>query len=395
MLRYIGVKALPIVIYLYTCMCRSRKNEVGSITCTSYRENSTFFTSDILLALSNLFISFNISLILIYLSGDIELNPGPINNYQNLNSFSSSAENLNTENSVSFVHLNVQSLLPKLDIIEAELFNIKILSFTETWLNENDITPDIDLPYYQPPFCKCRKNQHGGGVAVYVHENIMAKRRVDLEMPSVESVWLELHISGKRYLYGTFYRPPNAPTSLWDQIEYSFDLAFNTQVKNIIITGDFNVNQLKQNAQLPHLQNIIRNYGLIQLIHEPTHFTKNSSSIIDLILVNDDSLIKKSYVGDCFLQQPIRYHCPIFGVLNLVKNTYTFKRHIWLFKKGNFDLYREKLNSVDWDETFRDSDINTCVNRLNDLILINAKSSIPNKTITVRQNDPPRLTSSI
>jgi hypothetical protein len=83
------------------------------------------------------------------------------------------------------------------------------------------------------------------------------------------------------------------------------------------------------------------------------------------------------------------------GILNLVRKTSTFTRHVWLFKQGNFDLYREKLNSVDWDEAFKDCDVNTCVDKFNELVLTNAKSCIPNKTITVRQNDPPWLTCKI
>ena len=38
-------------------------------------------------------------------------------------------------NSLSFLYLNVQSLLPKLDMILAEYSEFDILSFTETWLN--------------------------------------------------------------------------------------------------------------------------------------------------------------------------------------------------------------------------------------------------------------------
>jgi hypothetical protein len=36
--------------------------------------------------------------------------------------------------SVSFIHLNIQSLVPKLDLIYAEYDHFDIMSFTETWL---------------------------------------------------------------------------------------------------------------------------------------------------------------------------------------------------------------------------------------------------------------------
>jgi inhibitor of KinA sporulation pathway (predicted exonuclease) len=44
---------------------------------------------------------------------------------------------------VSFLHLNVQSLKPKLDLISAEYGDFDMLSFTETWLNHS--TPDRDI----------------------------------------------------------------------------------------------------------------------------------------------------------------------------------------------------------------------------------------------------------
>lgn len=68
-------------------------------------------------------------------------------------------------------------------------------------------------------------------MAVYVKDNIFAKRRVDLEPTTVECVWLELFMGGQSYLYGTFYRPPNSPVSIWSDIEYSIDLAFKSGPK--------------------------------------------------------------------------------------------------------------------------------------------------------------------
>ena len=41
---------------------------------------------------------------------------------------------LSLSHNLSFVQYNVQSILNKLDILQAELFEVDILSFTETWL---------------------------------------------------------------------------------------------------------------------------------------------------------------------------------------------------------------------------------------------------------------------
>ena len=61
---------------------------------------------------------------------------------------------------------------------------------------------------------------------------------------------------------------------------------------------------------------LCQQFSLFQSISEPTHFTENSSSLIDLLLVSNKDRIIVSGVGDPFLHQDIRYHCPVFGVFN-------------------------------------------------------------------------------
>ena len=79
--------------------------------------------------------------ILLLCSGDIHPNPGPSSIASSLNSSTShnqsnnSLRSLNLSHNLSFVHYNVQSILNKLYILEAELFEFDILAFTATWLN--------------------------------------------------------------------------------------------------------------------------------------------------------------------------------------------------------------------------------------------------------------------
>jgi hypothetical protein len=39
--------------------------------------------------------------------------------------------------------------------------------------------------------------------------------RLDLHVGSVECIWLEIKINNKKYLYGTFYIPPNSGQQIW------------------------------------------------------------------------------------------------------------------------------------------------------------------------------------
>ena len=73
-----------------------------------------------------------------------------------------------------------------------------------------------------------------------------------------------------------------------------------------------------------------------------------------------------------------------------------FKRRIWLYDRGNYNQYREKLQRVDWDEliNFANSLDDLCESFSN-VILQAAGESIPNKIITVRKTNPPWMNGAI
>ena len=84
---------------------------------------------------------------------------------------------------------------------------------------------------------------------IYVKDGIFYKRRMDLEIRGVESIWIEVIHNHKSILYGLFYRPPNANGQYFTNIEDSISLAIDTGISNIIVTGDFNLNYLNAQAR--------------------------------------------------------------------------------------------------------------------------------------------------
>ena len=61
---------------------------------------------------------------------------------------------------------------------------------------------------------------------------------------------------------------------------------------------------------------------MTQIIRDPTHFTENSQTLLDLIIVNNVENIDFSGVCDNILPNNIRYHCPIYCALKLPKSYY-------------------------------------------------------------------------
>ena len=129
-----------------------------------------------------------------------------------------------------------------------------------------------------------------------------------------------------------------------------------------------------------------------QLLTDPSHFTEHSSSLLDLILVSNKEHLILHGVGVPFLDQQLRYHCPIYGFCNFSKpKAKAFARHIWMYNNGNFGLLREKASSIDW-HTLENDDISLYASNLNSTILSLTKECIPNKSIRVRTSDPPWIT---
>ena len=138
------------------------------------------------------------SLLLIHLlllqSGNVHPHPGPSSassdtaNISTLSSTLSSLHTLGLSRHLSFVHYNVQSIVPKLDTIMAELSDFDILAFSETWLNPSVTKDDISLLSYHPPERKDRVADSHGGVIIYIKDHIHYVRRADLEPIGVECV---------------------------------------------------------------------------------------------------------------------------------------------------------------------------------------------------------------
>ena len=68
-----------------------------------------------------------------------------------------------------------------------------------------------------------------------------------MEVNSVECLWLELRIKSRHLRFGTFYRPPTCSCSaaVLDNTNTSISLAVDTGIKNISVTGDFNLDMNK------------------------------------------------------------------------------------------------------------------------------------------------------
>ena len=175
-------------------------------------------------------------------------------------------------NNFSVVHYNVQSILNKIDILESELHSFNIFCFTETLLDGRTSDQKIEINGFNL-LRRYRLGDNHGGVCVYADKNSYVKRRNDLEIQNVESIWLEVTVQHRKILIGTFYRQLNSHSDILLEIENSIGLAYDTNTKEILFTGDFKFDLLKQKS-FKKLNDVSQYFGLESLISEPTNFTE-------------------------------------------------------------------------------------------------------------------------
>ena len=218
---------------------------------------------------------------------------------------------------------------------------------------------------------------------MYVRDFFTCKRRADLEIHGLQAVWLELQVQSKQILVGGFYRPPISGAEYFNLVVESIDRAHNTNITDLIILGDFNYNMMTNDNNKK--RDTMLHYNLSQVIKDATHFTENSSSLIDLILLSNTANMLTSGIIDNFLSDQIRYHCPIIVLLKFLRpSVKTYQQRVWLYPQADFTRYRELLSEYNFKEDIeRNTDLEHNVNYITNALIEASEKSIPNKIVTI------------
>ena len=121
---------------------------------------------------------------------------------------------INSEN-FNIVHYNINSILAhdKLEQLTAvcRLLNIDVLILTESKLDSNIPSNLLTIAGYHEPIRHDRpiNGRHGGGVLMYIAENLVFQHKLELQSEYYEHIWADIRINGTLFAINAFYRPPN------------------------------------------------------------------------------------------------------------------------------------------------------------------------------------------
>ena len=285
---------------------------------------------------------------------------------------------------------NVQSLnKDKLEHIELDLArDFDIICLNETNLHPNrKIDFSLKIDGFQEIIRKDRTDRQWGGVAAYVSDHIAAIRRTDLEINGIEAMWLELRCVNKKMLLCVCYRDPNSLVIFWDHFSDSIELAKESNINDIIITGDLNADPIGNYRNFSKLKQLCESNNFQIHITEPTRVTQATATCLDQFISNLYDKVKSVHVT-----HPIgdSDHNKIEMKINLnISLNKCYDRLIWDYSKANFDQFRNALSSADWDSCFVDDDIEQSCNNWTTTFLQISRENIPNKIVTIRTKDKP------
>lgn len=290
------------------------------------------------------------------------------------------------------VHFNVRSLQKNLDFLVQYLSQLKrqpdVIAITETKLRLNNINSNIYIDGYN--FIHKDSSSQAGGVGLYVKNCIkfIECNSLNINVDSVENLWIEITTEGTPLVIGVVYRHPVYTNKAIDHFGNELNSIFHTlnlRKCKFYLVGDMNINLLPNNKS-----NEINNYidSLISssvkcIINKPTRVTTTSKTLLDHIYTNITLSGPNPHSG--ILMCDVSDHFGIFVVIPKIMPKTKKKKHFFIrdFKSFDINIFLEDLsqqiNSLDISES----------NNINVLL----ESFIEKFTKTVNRHAPLRKTS--
>ena len=178
----------------------------------------------------------------------------------------------NARCSTSTYNSNAQSLSAHLHDLQRVMQknNIHVLGISETHLQPTISSKLVSVPYFKLFRVDRSGGSQWGGVAIYVHHSIPARKVFRSEHRDTYVLWpeflaVELTLERAKVLCLTVYSPPKS--GYWFDIEEAL-LNCNGSFDYIILMGDFNINWKVLSTPL----NILKDFLLYSsLVRVPLH----------------------------------------------------------------------------------------------------------------------------
>ena len=295
----------------------------------------------------------------------------------------------------SIIHFNCRSIHNKMDEIQTILDKAKpnIMILTETWLDDSFPKGTLAFKGYRH-FRKDRsqamkqkhKKNNGGGVAIIFKENLKVTQCKDLNKDDDEILWVSTRLRSKLLLIGAIYRPSycnllDNDAVLEEHLQHAFQ-----KTDKVMVIGDLNINMLKtenrsESRQQETLKQLFGNFGMTQIINNPTRITHNSETLIDHIWLSSSLDARESGTTTGISDHSGTYTY-LGNTLEKEDKTITARSYKRYNKEGLIDDYKDKIANSCFEDLVKENNLNDATKTWSEVVLSICDKHAPERTTT-------------
>ena len=307
--------------------------------------------------------------------------------YINTTQFNKLDLNSFNEEANSFFHLNIRSIPKKISSLETHLklfdYEFSCIALTETWLKPHN-ADTYGLDGYTHKFLT-RTNKVGGGVSLFIKNNLTVKTRDDFTAITneYEALWCEIENTGHQHpntIVGVIYRAPGSNPDTFLQYINDIQNCIQRENKQLIYMGDFNLDLLNLSSHPPteEFLEINLSHSVIPMITKPTRITSSSATLIDNIFTNS---VNASKCLKCIVPLDISDHYPIVYIqqhdhINPINEKSI--RYTRIYNDRNYISFTNKLIELNLNEQIsKHTDTQAAYTTLNKNLLSAFNQSFP------------------
>ena len=326
--------------------------------------------------------------LILLLSGDINLNPGPTQISETWSVFK--------KRGLHFVHLNINSLPSKIEELRqiTKNTNSAVIGLSETKLDKTIFDFEVSIPNYS--LVRKERNRKGGGVACYIRSDICFNSQNYLS-DDIENISFLLPKT-KPISIAIVCKPPTNNRFL-DYLSKGLN-DFNLMENDLFIFGDTNINILDNGENIldkckdmskrkSNLGVIPKKYaqicsalGLKQLIKHPTRITCHTSTLIDHIITNCEEKVTQGGVINTSLSDYQLIFCT--RKIKRVKTKNHKPISFRSLKNYSIENFEQELKNFVFPNYKKFSDVNSARSDLVNKITQVLNNLAPYKTIRVK-----------
>ncbi len=318
--------------------------------------------------------NFQVTLLLL-LSGDVNLNPGPV--------IHGSAPT-ETHN-IRVATTNVQSIREKSaavsDLVTSK--QLDVLAITETWLTPDetdssiaDITPTGYNFFHRPRQERTSSGawRTGGGAGLLISDKFKAYAHSIPTYTSFDAICTEIRSSSFSGYVVSLYRPQGCATLFLTDLQELLT-CLHPLSSDLYILGDFNLHLNKSSTDTSSFNDIMKMFDLKQHVNFPTHIT--AGNWLDVFITRDSfDAVKRVFPSDS-----VADHCTVIGELTHKVQTTKPKQKITYraINKINIDAFKDDILNSDLIQNQKEN-LSELVTQYDDVLTSTLNKHAPIKT---------------